>query len=275
MFYTIYKITNTVNGREYIGAHKTDDLNDRYMGSGKNIKHAIDFYGIGSFRKEILHVFDTEEEMYLKEAELVTDDYISLPYTYNIKPGGKGGTAYEQSEEHRKKNSDALKGRIITPVHRKRISEALKKYVRTEEHQQKINEMSKSVVCTPEHRERMSIQSKELFETRPGLKSKISTSLKSFYANETDEQRQIRILKHTGKSTSEETRQKISLAHKGKRVGDKNHMFGKPALNRRRVSGEGIVYDSVKEAAKSLGLSQGTIVARCKSDKNKVWFYVE
>jgi hypothetical protein len=31
MFYTIYKITNNVNGKVYIGKHQTKDINDGYM----------------------------------------------------------------------------------------------------------------------------------------------------------------------------------------------------------------------------------------------------
>lgn len=39
MHYLIYKITNTLNCKHYIGYHKTD--NDGYMGSGIVLKAAI------------------------------------------------------------------------------------------------------------------------------------------------------------------------------------------------------------------------------------------
>jgi len=90
IFYTIYKITNIINQKYYIGKHKTLDLNDGYMGSGKLIKKAIAKYGIENFKKEILFVFTTEEEMNKKETELV----VICKESYNICEGGKGGFSY-------------------------------------------------------------------------------------------------------------------------------------------------------------------------------------
>ena len=87
MFYTVYKITNTINGKYYIGKHQTNNLNDGYMGSGKILKHAIKKYGIENFIKEILFVFDNEQEMNDKEKELV----VVSEETYNLINGGIGG----------------------------------------------------------------------------------------------------------------------------------------------------------------------------------------
>ena len=45
MYYIIYQITNTINQKIYIGSHCTSNMNDKYLGSGKCLKHAIKKYG--------------------------------------------------------------------------------------------------------------------------------------------------------------------------------------------------------------------------------------
>jgi group I intron endonuclease len=97
MFYLIYKITNLINGKIYIGSHKTMDVNDSYMGSGKYLIRAQRKYGIENFTKEILFIFDDPIKMYEKEAELVNDDFLSEASTYNLKRGGFGGFDYINS----------------------------------------------------------------------------------------------------------------------------------------------------------------------------------
>ena len=90
MNYTIYKVTNLINGKYYIGKHQTKNLDDGYMGSGKLIRRAISKYGLENFKKEILFVFETEAEMNAKEAELV----VVCDESYNLCDGGKGGFGY-------------------------------------------------------------------------------------------------------------------------------------------------------------------------------------
>jgi len=96
-YYTIYKITNKVNHKIYIGAHKTSNLEDGYMGSGSAIKYAIIKYGKNNFKKEIIDYCKTSDEMYLMEQKLVTKAFIKLSTNYNLKEGGEGGWDYINS----------------------------------------------------------------------------------------------------------------------------------------------------------------------------------
>jgi hypothetical protein len=110
----------------YIGKHQTDNLDDGYMGSGILVKRAQEKHGIDSFEKTILYVFNNEEEMNAKEAELVTEEFCSRDDTYNLCPGGKGGWGYINQNglgipisEQRKRNPDiqrqlSVKGGKIT-----------------------------------------------------------------------------------------------------------------------------------------------------------------
>ena len=98
MFYLIYKITNNLNGKYYIGAHKTNNKDDGYMGSGKLIKRAIEKYGIENFTKEILVECNSVKEMFNAEKELVELNESS----YNLKLGGDGGWDYNNTEEGQK-----------------------------------------------------------------------------------------------------------------------------------------------------------------------------
>lgn len=87
MYYLVYKITNKINGKYYIGVHQTTDKHDDYMGSGDRIRKAIKKYGKKNFSKQILFEAKTSEEMYEKEKELV----VINSQSYNIQPGGNGG----------------------------------------------------------------------------------------------------------------------------------------------------------------------------------------
>lgn len=88
--YLIYKITNNINGKHYIGQHKTNNVFDNYAGSGSLIIKAEEKYGLSAFTKEILFDFDNFNDMNDKEIELVqlSNCWPQDKMSYNLVLGG-------------------------------------------------------------------------------------------------------------------------------------------------------------------------------------------
>jgi len=97
-YHFVYKITNLINQKYYIGVHSTDNFEDGYMGSGTAIKNAIQKYGIENFKREILEFVQTSEEKWLAEIKHVTLDVVRDENSYNMAPGGKNWIAAMKRE---------------------------------------------------------------------------------------------------------------------------------------------------------------------------------
>ncbi|MCF8339591.1 MAG: GIY-YIG nuclease family protein [Chitinophagaceae bacterium] len=109
----IYKITNLINGKIYIGKDTVSDKN--YYGSGLLIKRSINKHGIENFKKEILEECDNNDELCVREKYWI-EKYNSTnsQIGYNISKGGDGGDTISNNpnkEEIRLKISNIRKGK--------------------------------------------------------------------------------------------------------------------------------------------------------------------
>ncbi len=105
-FHFIYKTTNLINGKFYIGMHSTSNINDKYIGSGTRLKYAIRKYGITNFKLEIIEWCENREELIKREKEIINEHHIKDKNCYNLKYGGLGGGKF-YSKEHQFKCSQA------------------------------------------------------------------------------------------------------------------------------------------------------------------------
>lgn len=145
MQYYIYKITNKINGKIYIGQHKVPLIKEnfrRYMGKGIAIQEAIKKYGKENFDKEILEYIDDDEKHELvseREKFWIKEFNCISPNGYNISPGGEGGCTSESGKkgaETRKRNGTDKR----TPEQRIKISNAVKGKPKSELHKQHLSE---------------------------------------------------------------------------------------------------------------------------------------
>lgn len=154
----IYKITNKVNGKIYIGQtmqsvekrfkEHINAAKTKYSGNRYALQHAILKYGEDAFTIEVLGEYPEE---LLDEMEIMfIQEFNSLkPNGYNITLGGCGTRGYKHTDETKRLLTQNLHKRwdTMTPEEyedacRKR-SEALKGIPKSDEHKRKLSELAK------------------------------------------------------------------------------------------------------------------------------------
>lgn len=127
-FHFIYKTTNLLNNKFYIGMHSTSNLNDGYLGSGKKLKYSLQKYGIENFKCEIIEYYNDRKSLADRERELVNKNLLKDIMCMNLIIGGEGGRGFtikEQRENARKSNEKQKKLRDTNPEWVKRRSERI------------------------------------------------------------------------------------------------------------------------------------------------------
>lgn len=125
MNFYLYQITNKVNGKIYVGVHKTQNLDDGYMGSGKILKRAFAKHGLENFEKTILETFNTAAEMFAREKGVVNDEFLARLDTYNLRRGGTGGFDYINSNAESRILKNQKAARVVNSLRLERYGKKL------------------------------------------------------------------------------------------------------------------------------------------------------
>ena len=221
MYGYIYKTTNLINGKIYIGQHRSEEYDSSYYGSGKLIRRAIEKYGIENFSNEILceclskNDLDKMEKHFIKKY----DSRNSL-VGYNISFGGDGGDTFTGlSDKEKQERINKLK---VNGYFSKLTAEQSKEmHIKGWETRRKNG----NDVFSESARKKMSESHKGIKPTKSQIKKMLKTKGEYHHSEETKQK--IRD-SNLGKKRNLTDEQRNKLSERGKRLkGENNPFYGK------------------------------------------------
>lgn len=281
MYGYIYKTTNLVNGKIYIGQHK-GEFTKNYLGSGTCLRYALKKYGKDNFNVIPVDYCRDVEEMNFKESFWINFfDSRNPDIGYNIMVGGRG---YEQLEIYNQHKSESAKlrkphteetkykialskvGKHRDDIVRKKLSVYWKTYWKVHDYKK---ERSHIKFCR--NNKSCSEETKRL----------ISYKVKLYWENNKEN-----IL-------TDEYRQSLSEKMKGRFAGSKHPLFGKhPTEDTKKKISKSLQeykkriiqfdkqgnficgYESIHEASRCTGISASYISSCCRGYAKSCFGYV-
>ena len=209
---SIYKITNIVNGKSYIGQTyrdvETRVFKEHLRGHPSNcrlLSNAVKKHGANNFTYEILHDGIIPDFLDDLEREAIEKFNTIAPHGYNLTTGGAGGS---RSEETRRKISETLKGKTFSEETRRKLSEAAQGRKLSKETRRKLSEAN-----TGENHPNYGKPHSE--ETRRKISEGNKGEKNHFFGKQLSAEHRHKISEaNVGRKRSEETRRKMSAHQK-------------------------------------------------------------
>lgn len=279
MFGYIYKTTNLINGKIYVGRHRSEVFDTRYFGSSKSLLTDIRIYGKHNFKCEILEWGESLEqlaELEIKWIKLL--DSTNPDIGYNISDGGLGCSGMfgeknqfygkHHTEETKKLISDKAKLREpMSDYTKSLISSIHKGKHHSDETKKKIGDAQRGIPRGPMSEEtklKISKTTKQMY--KDGMRPNLTGEDHPAFGTHISEEHKQKIAKaQTGRIKSSEERYKLSVAKKGVKLSDEHKQ--KIGLNGRgRIwINNGIISKMIKKQELPTYLSNGFSLGRLKS----------
>jgi hypothetical protein len=185
--------------------HSTDVLDDKYLGSGKQLQWSLKKHGKDSHRREILEHCENREALVVREKNVVNHHLLADDRCMNLAIGGEGGAVVEITEERKSRVSAKMKG-----VPRGPMSEETKK---------KLSEAKKGRPLSEATKAKMSATTKgrKMSEEQKALLSKVKSGRPMSQAA-----KDAQSLACKGRLISAETKVKISQALVGRKLSEQH-----------------------------------------------------
>lgn len=257
----IYKITNKINGKGYVGVTTRKDPKERWrqheLCAKKTngcplLSSAIVKHGIENFKFEVL-IICFDEDIFHYEVEYIAKYKTLAPNGYNGNIGGKVGDGFKgrkHSDETKKHLAKKSKEIHSAPEMRKVHSDRLKKYTqqmheaKRKKKEEAVNKLIEGGMSYDEAIKQIKAQYAFMYERTEETNKRISESLKKYHQTQTKEYR--------------DKRKKLMAEKLGKKI--------------RQYSSNGTLlntFPSVTQAAKDLKLARSTI-QKCLKTEEKI-----
>lgn len=260
MYGFIYETTNLTNGRKYIGKRHYDKWGqwEKYLGSGKILKQAIEKYGAENFSRVILEECETKEIMAERERFYIAErNACADPIYYNIARGGEGGS---------------IPGVPFSAEHKANISKALKGKKRTEE-QRAAQSLRQKGKPAPNRRKVICCETEEVYDSATEASRKLNVSkstvatairrnnaVKGFHFKYLDEYN-----KDDGFVNKKSKEYLSELAKRNKGLKKSWEKLSKKVID----LDTGIEYCSLSECSRETGVPSTTVCKHCKKETGR------
>jgi len=139
----IYKTTNLINGKIYIGKDKHNDPN--YYGSGKRFNDAVKCYGKENFKKDVIEYCTDYDHMSEREKYWINElDSLHINGKgYNLTEGGEGGDTFSyrtKEEQDITRTKISKQSKKWNAINRELHSENTTRLWQDEEYAQKVRD---------------------------------------------------------------------------------------------------------------------------------------